>query len=187
MQIRVQALTLGACLFLAAGCAGQQVTTDYSPTAAFSKFRSYALVSAPDSASHQLIDERVRTAVEAQLAAKGLSQADRAGADLFVGYGVVDHTHKEIYSTGWDWGGGWGWRFHRWGVAWPTTMSRSVESYTDGTVVVHLVDARTRQVVWEGQAEDVLRLPVSDPDNATRRIDEAVAKLFAKYPPMAGA
>jgi hypothetical protein len=67
-------------------------------------------------------------------------------------------------------------------VAWPVDLQRSVETYTDGTVVICLVDAKTKRVVWQGQAADVLSLPVNDPTKATKRIDEAVAKILAKYP-----
>lgn len=189
MSTRVRQTVLGLSLLLAAaGCAGSQVTTDYSPATSFSQYRTYALVSPPDSAAQQLLDERVRASVESQLRDKGLTQTDRAHADLFVGYGVVDHTHKEVYTTGTGWGwGGWGWRYHRWGVAWPTYARTDIDTYTDGTVVVNMMDAKTKQVVWEGQVADVLSLPVSDPAHATQRIDGAVAKLFAKYPPQSAA
>jgi hypothetical protein len=186
MSARVQQIVLGLSLVVAAaGCAGRKVSTDYSPATHFSQYRTYALVSPPDTASQQLLDQRVRAAVESQLAARGLTQTDREHADLFVGYGVVDHTHKEVYTTGtgWGWGGGWGWRFHRWGVAWPTYARSDIDTYTDGTVVVNMIDAKTKQVVWNGQVADVLSLPVSNPAHATEQIDGAVAKLFAKYPP----
>jgi hypothetical protein len=62
-------------------------------------------------------------------------------------------------------------------------LRRSVETYTDGSVVICLVDAKTRHTVWQGQAADVVSLPVGDPAKATRRVDEAVAKMFANYPP----
>jgi hypothetical protein len=190
MSTRVQQIVLGLSLLLAtAACAGRQVSTDYSPAASFGQYRTYALVSPPDSMAQQLLDARVRASVESQLREKGLTPTDRAHADLFVGYGVVDHTHKEVYTTGtgWGWGGGWGWRFHRWGVAWPTYARSDIDTYTDGTVVVNMIDAKTKQVVWDGQVADVLSLPVSNPDRATQRIDGAVAKLFAKYPPQSSA
>ena len=186
MQTRMRQIALGMGLILAAGCAGQQVTTDYSPATSFSQFRTFALVSAPDTAAaQQLLDQRVSNAVQAQLAGKGLTATDRQNADLFVGYGMVDKTHKEVYTDrdGWGWGGGWGWRYYRWGVAWPMTVQRRVETYTDGTVVVNLIDAKTKKVVWEGEVADVVSLPVGNPVSATQQIDGAVAKLFAKYPP----
>ena len=186
MQTRMRQLALGTGLILAAGCAGQQVTTDYSPATSFSQFRTFALVSSPDTvAAQQLLDQRVSNAVQAQLTTKGLTPTDRENADLYVGYGMVDKTHRQVYTynDGWGWGGGWGWRYYRWGVAWPMTVQRRVETYTDGTVVVNLVDAKTKKVVWEGEVPDVVNLPVDNPVRATKEVDAAVTKLFTKYPP----
>jgi hypothetical protein len=186
MRTRMRRLTLGIGLILAAGCAGQQVTTDYSPATSFSQFKTFALVSSPDTtAAQQLLDQRVRNAVQAQLTTKGLTPTDRENADLYVGYGMVDKTHRQVYTynDGWGWGGGWGWRYYRWGVAWPMTVQRRVDTYTDGTVVVNLVDAKTKKVVWEGEVPDVVNLPVDNPVRATKEVDAAVTKLFTKYPP----
>jgi hypothetical protein len=187
MQTRMRQVAMGMGLILAAGCAGQQVSTDYSPSTSFSQYRTFALVMPPDTGAQQLLDQRVRNAVQAQLDAKGLTVADRQNADLYVGYGMVDKTHTNVYTyrDGWGWGGGWGWRSYRWGVAWPMTVQRQIETYTDGTVVVNLVDAKTKQVIWEGEVADVVNLPVENPVRATQQIDDAVAKLFAKYPPRA--
>lgn len=185
MQTRMRQIVLGVGLSLAAGCASQPVTTDYSPAITFSHYRTFALVSPPDSAGQQLLDQRVHNAVQAQLLGKALTETDRENADLYVGYGMVDKTHTQVYTTheGWGWGSGWGWRNYRWGVAWPMIVRHQVETYTDGTVVVHLIDAKTKQVVWEGEVAGVVNLPVANPIHATRQIDGAVAKLFAKYPP----
>lgn len=185
MKMRAQHIAFGMGLILLAGCAGNQVITDFSPDVSFSQFRSYALVMPPDTAAQQLLDQRVRNAVRAQLAAKGLAVSDREHADLFVGYGMVDKTHTEIFDdpAAWGWGRGWGWRYYRWGVAWPMSAQRQIETYTDGTVVVSLIDARTKQVVWQGEVASVVTLPIEDPFRATREIDAAVTKLFEKYPP----
>jgi Domain of unknown function (DUF4136) len=187
MPMRIHRIAMTGGLLLAAACAGQPVTTDYSPSISFSQYRTFALVTPPDSGAQQLVDQRVRNAVEAQLLAKGLTQTARENTDLYVGYGMVDKTHTRIYSDndGWGWGGGWGWRYWRWGVAWPMTINSQVETYSDGTVVVHLVDAKSKQVVWHGEVADVLTLPINNQTGATEKINAAVAKLFTKYPPAA--
>jgi hypothetical protein len=186
MRTRMQFTGLALATALAAGCAGQQVTTDYSPATRFSEYRSFALVMPPDTGAQQLLDQRVRNAVQAQLTSRGLTLTDRQDADLYVGYGMVDKTHTNIYTyrDGWGWGGGrWGWRYWRYGVAWPMTVQRQIETYTDGTVIVNLVDAKTKQVVWEGEVADVVSIPVNNPAKATKEVDAAVQKLFSKYPP----
>src|SRR5690349_8919727 len=113
---RLRSLTVAAGVLAMAGC-GQAISTDYNPSVRFTQYRTFALVSRPDSASHQLIDDRVRDAVAGELDAKGLTQTDREHADLFVGYGIVDRTHTEVYGGGWPWAG-YGWRYYRYGVAW---------------------------------------------------------------------
>jgi hypothetical protein len=188
MQSRLWASALAVGLVTTAGCSGQHVATDASPSTNFSQFRTFSLVSPPDSAStNMLLDERVRSAVDSGLKAKGLREIPRDSADLYVGYGIVDRTHKEVYTTGWGWGGGWGWGAYRWGAAWPVDLQTSVDTYTDGTVVMWMVDAKTKKLVWKGQVGDALSLPVKDPAKATQSIDEAVAKMLAKYPSGAAA
>jgi Domain of unknown function (DUF4136) len=189
MGSRIRGIAAVMGLVAAVGCAGQQVATDYAPSVAFSQYKTFALVSRPDSAAHQLLDDRVANAVEAQMEAKGLKETDRTAADLYVGYGLVDRTHKEVYTTGtgWGWGGGWGWRAYRWGVAWPADLRSDVYKYTDGTVVIMMVDAKTKRVIWEGQEADAIALPVNNPAKATKSIDEAVTKILAKYPSQSAA
>jgi hypothetical protein len=79
MQVTIRRMALGMGLILAAGCAGQQVTTDYSPATSFSQYKTFALVMPPDTGAQQLLDQRVRNAVQTQLTAKGLTLADRHG------------------------------------------------------------------------------------------------------------
>ena len=181
-MLRLQAMALAAGVLAMAGCAAG-ITRDYNPSVQFSQYRTFAMVSRPDSMSHQLVDDRIREDVAFQLRRKGLTQTRRDQADLFVGYGIVDRTHREVYQSGWPWGPAWGWRYYRWGVAWPVDTQREINRYTDGTVVVSLVDAKTRRVVWQGQAADVLRLPVGNPDKASDQLSQAVARIFAKFPP----
>lgn len=178
---RLRSLTIAVGVLAMAGC-GQAISTDYNPSVRFTQYRTFALVSRPDGASHQLLDDRVRDAVVGELAAKGLTQTDRAHADLFVGYGIVDRTHTEVYGTGWPWAA-YGWRYYRYGVAWPMDGPREITQYTDGSVIVSLVDARTHRVVWQAQDQDVLRLPVNNPDRASTEIAQAVDHIFNKFPP----
>jgi hypothetical protein len=183
MQRRLQAAVFGAGLATLAACASN-VSTDYSPNVGFSQLRRFALVTRRDSASHQLVDDRVRAAVASQLTAKGMTETGREEADVLVGYGVVDHTRTEVDRSDWGWGPEWGWRYYRWGVPWPIdSRADIINTYTDGSVVVCMVDARTHRVVWQGEAADVLSLPVNNPKRADVDIDRAVAKMLDKFPP----
>jgi hypothetical protein len=45
---------------------------------------------------------------------------------------------------------------------------------------VDIFDGNTRQLVWRGQASDVLS---SKPEKNDRNLDQAVADMFKKFPP----
>jgi hypothetical protein len=187
MQRGLQAAVLSVGLATLAACAGN-IATDYNPNVGFSQLRTFALVTPRDSASHQLVDDRLGAAVAAQLTAKGMTETSRDEADVLVGYGVVDHTRKEIYRTGWGWGPAWGWRYYRWGVPWPADYREDIiNTYTDGSVVISMVDAKTHRMIWRSEAADVLSLPVQDPKGADKDINRAVANILKKFPPRTSA
>jgi len=73
-------------------------------------------------------------------------------------------------------------------VPWPLdTRVEDIDTYKDGSVVVSLVSAKTHRVVWQGEASDVVDLPVNDPKHADTEINRAVAKILEKYPPRTNA
>jgi hypothetical protein len=111
-----------------------------------------------------LAHPRIVKAIETQLAAKGL-QAAAGGGDLKVDYHAVLANRTQI--TEWGYRPGWG-------------RSIDVQQYTEGTLVVDLIDAATDKLVWRGSATDVAS---DNPQANEKRINKAMEKLFKKYPP----
>ncbi|HXY32359.1 MAG TPA: DUF4136 domain-containing protein [Gemmatimonadaceae bacterium] len=58
----------------------------------------------------------------------------------------------------------------------------SVSSSEEGRLQVDLIDARTKQLVFRGKAED----EILDQQDAIDKIDEAVKQIFSDYPPKPG-
>jgi len=56
---------------------------------------------------------------------------------------------------------------------------KQVGTYRDGSVIVHLVDQKTKKLVWQGVAESVL--PAKE-KNVPALIQEAMKTLFTKMP-----
>jgi hypothetical protein len=77
------------------------------------------------------------------------------------------------YDTGWAYG--WRWRG-------PRLATSTVEQIPLGTLIVDLVDARAKELVWRSTATDILR-PNASPEEKDRALGEAVAKMFAGFPP----
>jgi hypothetical protein len=104
--------------------------------------------------------------VNAQLQAKGMMRVD-ASPNVYVATHVTTRTVPQVMADGfgpWGFGGG----------------MATVQTYTEGTLVVDLYDASTRKMVWRG----VATATVSDkPQKNTAKIDKALAKMFERYPP----
>jgi hypothetical protein len=54
--------------------------------------------------------------------------------------------------------------------------------YDAGTIVVDLVDARTRRLVWRGWAEGSLDGAIDNQTLMERQIDEAIARIMERLP-----
>jgi uncharacterized protein DUF4136 len=162
-------ITLVLTCLLATAAYAQRVTTDSAPGAPFASYRTFAWTPGTPSPV-SLTEQRIHAGVNAQLQARGLMQVD-ANPDLYVATHVATHTVPQFIATGFGpwWGPGWGGG----GVA-------TMQSYTEGTLVVDLYDASTKKMVWRGVATGSVS---SRPSRNTRRLDRAIARMFERYPP----
>jgi hypothetical protein len=155
-------LTLVAIL---AGCASAKVNTDWDRDTRFADYHTYAWMDTPQMRAMQqgtLFDRRLRSAVEGQLAAKGFRRSDPNGdADVLLVYhaGVRDKIDVQ-----------------QWGYA---ARRLDVRQYQQGTLVIDVVDARSKSLVWRGTAAG----EVSSPDRSGQKLEKAVQKMFARFPP----
>jgi hypothetical protein len=160
--------TLGAAL-------AQHVQTDFDHQANFSQYKTYSWqkIEPPNS----LWDARIKNAVDAQLAAKGWTQVD-SGGDVAVVAMKTSKTQRTLRTFYDGFGGGWGWR--RFGGGGFGDSTTTEQDYKVGTLVIDLYDAKTKQLIWRGSAQDTLS------DKATqneKNLDKGVAKMFKAFPP----
>lgn len=182
MRLSLRLAVTALAVVLMAACASVDITHDWDVTADFSRYRTYDWMPsqpAPQTAdaaaalSHNtLLDRRIRAAVDAALAARGL-HADAAGPDVRVLYHTGIEEKMDITDWGYVYSGEyWGW----------AGRDIDVQNFTDGTLVVDLVDAETKQLVWRGVATGEVH-PDRSPAERDRAMQELVAKMFEKYPP----
>lgn len=115
-----------------------------------------------------LIDKRIEAALEQQLVAKGLQKQTAGRPDLFVAYhtNVKDKIDVDTYGYGY---GPYGRRLGTYA---------NVREYQQGTLVVDLIDAKAKELVWRGWAKGEVNDSVSK-----EKIDKAIAKILEQYPP----
>jgi len=121
---------------------------------------------ARSSIANPLNESRLRSAIAAHLTNGGPIQPVPGYADCLVGYGIG--SRYVVYGGGPYWGYGWGY-------GWPGPYA-----YREGIIAVDLYDARSGQPLWHATVDQDLH-GVSGTE-AQKRIDEAVAAIFTKYP-----
>ena len=151
----------------------QHVTTDFDHQANFSQYKTYSWQEIKP--ANSLWDARIKNAVDAQLAAKGWTQVD-SGGDVSVVAIKTTQTEKTLQTFYDGFGGGWRWR----GLGGMGESTTTVQNYKEGTLVVDLYDAKTKQLLWRGSAEDTLSNKAAQNE---KNLDKGVAKMFKKFPP----
>lgn len=157
---------------LSTSVVAQTVSYDYDRLADFSGIRTYAWVPGTN-LKDEFNHKRIVEAIDGQLAAKGLVKADSGtNPDVLIAYQAALDKNLEInaYGTGWA-----GYRFGR-------TGSARVEEIVMGTLIVVMVDAKTRSLLWRGTATREVDVNAS-PEKRDKNINKATEKLFKKYPP----
>lgn len=164
-------------------CAGIPVSTDYDPNWQAPATPVYAWMPHPMNRVDPMVDNdlvaaRVYRAVDEQLAARGFNLAKSENdVNLLVTYHIGEeekldvntfHSHFGYYPC-----------WHCWGPGFDSEVW--VSQYTQGKLIIDMVDAKTKQLVWRGIA--ARRVPSFDsPQQRDQFIRESVAAIFKKFP-----
>ena len=152
------------------GCsAGVSVNTDYDKAFDFRSIKTFKVQLGPaQSASiagvSPLTGQRVQAAIESELKAKGYQKAAGTDADFV----AVAHggTQEEVSEGNWGYAGYW---------------DGPVDSftYTEGALVIDMVDLKSNKAIWRGVGKDI----VGDEEPSEAKIDEAVGTVLNDFPP----
>jgi hypothetical protein len=147
----------------------QEVKYNFDPSVDFSKYHTYQWVSLSTAHPDQLVDRQIKSAVDAQLAAKGLTQTN-SNPDLQVAYQVAVNQEKQW--NGWGMGRGFGG-----GMGTATSSTIKV-----GTLGIDFFDPATKNLVWRGLGTKTID-PSGNPEKNMQRMQKAIAKILKNFPP----
>jgi hypothetical protein len=168
-------------LLMPAAALAQKVSYDYEKSANFAAFKTYAQKDGTK-VGQSLIDDRIVAAIDAELAAKGLTKTE-SNPDVFVVYHVAFDKQKDISTFSSGYGGGYGPYGWGWGGGWAGgTTSTQVRDILIGTLVIDLADAKKGQMVWRGMGVKEVNTQ-ANPEKRDKSITNAVKKIFKNYPP----
>jgi hypothetical protein len=158
-------------------CAATMVNAYLPSGASLQPYRTFAWAAEADGATgdprldnNEIFDRHVRRGVETQLRRHGFALQTPDLADLLVHYhasvsqkidvrelnqdAILDHNNQDTPQTVFD----------------------------EGTLVVDLVDARTRKLLWRGWVEGRLDGVIDDQRLMERYVDDALEMLFKRLP-----
>jgi Domain of unknown function (DUF4136) len=176
MKMQRVVFAVMAMMFLFAGrSSAQQVKIDYDRGADFSHYKTYSWehVKTKDA----LDVDRIKSSVNAALAAKGWTQVDSGGDVSIVAIEMTQN--QQTLNTFYDgFGGGWGWR--RFGGGGFGEATTTTETYKVGTLIVDLFDTQTKKLLWRGTSSDTLS---NNSNKNIKNLDKGVGKMFKQFPP----
>jgi len=164
-------------LLILTSCSSVTVYSDYDKNVDFTPYKTYAFFK-PGIDKVEISDldkRRILHAIESELQAKGFTKSENP--DLLVNIFTKSREQVDVnqFSAGWGYGWGWGWNpYMMYGGQ--TTVSTS----TEGTLYIDLIDAKKKEMIWQGEGIGVLTRNI---DKKDERIAEFVSKILAQYPP----
>lgn len=163
-------------LVILSSCSSVKVNSDYDKKVDFAPYKTYAFYkSGIDKVEISDLDKkRILHSIDDVLSAKGFTKSETP--DLLVNIFTKEREQVDVnrFNAGWGYGWGWGWNPYLWGGN--TTVNR----YTEGTLYIDLIDAKKKELIWQGEGQGVLTKNV---DKKDEKIKEFVSKILEQYPP----
>lgn len=167
--------TVVAIVAILAGCSSVSIHHDVDKTADFTSFRTFDWADSVD--ANLAVDDEdsaheiVVTMTNQLLMEKGLKPVDD-DPDIWVTYYSGSEKKIDVGGSGYSYGGEYsGWQ----------DAGVGIYPYKEGTLIVDLVDARTKHLVWRGVAQGVMLNPSDKALN--KLVVKALEDMFEKYPP----
>lgn len=163
-------------------CSSVSVYSDYDKGTDFSGFKTYAFYKKGiDKVEISDLDKkRILRAIEKELKGKGMVASD--DPDLLVNIFTKSREKIDVYNNnymGWyPWYYGYG--FYGPGLGFGYT---NVSSSTEGTLFIDLIDARKKELAWQGIGVGILSY-YKNIDKKEQRINEFVTNIMTQYPPV---
>lgn len=176
MRSLTRAFALGMSMLVLAACAsgGSVTAADYDRSADFSAYRTFAFFEpiGTDTADYtSLVTQALTSAVRREMESRGYTYVE-ADPDLLINFNTrltrrTHFRHVPPMPMYYGYNGG-----------------LYMDPYTEGALNIHVVDARRKQLVWEGIAVG----SVTEGQLQARQdaINLAVTEIFTRYPSRAG-
>ena len=155
--------------FALSSCCSVRVASDFDKNAEFTQFKTYAFYkNGIDKVEISDLDKkRILRSIDEVMASKGFTKSDNP--DILVNFFTKSREQVNVNQFGYGFG---------WGPFWGGHTTAYTD--TEGTLYIDLIDAKKKEMVWQGQGAGSISENAKDKD---AMIKNFVSKILAQYPP----
>jgi hypothetical protein len=159
-----------------------KVSSDYDKNVDFGKYKTFALYNAENihDAISELNQARIYAAIRNEMAKKGYVEST-GSPELLVNTTAIlqDRSSVSSTTTGGAYMYGSVYRPYSWGPGVSYT-NYDVRHYKDGSLIIDIIDAQSKKLLWQGTGNKEIDAPIKDPDT---NIPKAIAAIMDEFPP----
>ena len=163
-------------LFIVSSCSSVSVNSDYDKKVDFTPYKTFAFhKNSIDKVEISDLDKkRILRSIDEVMSSKGFTKSETP--DLLIAFFTKEREQVNVsqYNAGWGYGWGYGWNPYLWGG------NTSVSRYTEGTLYIDIIDAKKKELIWQGEGQGNL---TKDTNKKDEKIKEFVSKILEQYPP----
>jgi hypothetical protein len=185
--MKVYLFIMLAAVLSISGCAPRASSSLNSNAGNLNNYKTFAWLPADIQTNNpkykgDIIDSKIKSDVDQELRNRGLVEVqENQNPDLLLTYHVYTENRQQVsggyyggFYPGFGWGGYYGgWGYGGWGYGFP-----SVYNYTQGTLILDLIDGKSQKVVWRGSIDG----DITNTRKLDKRIDKGVHAIMKKYP-----
>jgi hypothetical protein len=167
---------IGIIFAFSISCSSIAVKTDFDPDANFNNLKSYQWFGTKgdiinyEVVSDPVVEKHVRQAVDDVMKSKGFQKSTAGVIDFYLTFRSGVKEKIDVKERGYSYGEWQGGLYGR---------EVYVEAYREGALVIEIIEAREKELIWQGWASGV----VEDPDQVEKKIYQAVKKMLKNFPP----
>lgn len=162
-------------IFIISSCSSVRVNSDYDKNVDFSPYKTYAFYKTGiDKVEISDLDKkRILHSIDEAMMAKGFTKSETP--DLLININTKAQTNVNVNQFYAGYGYGWGFgRNPYWGG------NNTVYTSTEGILTIDLIDAKKKELVWQGEGTGELTKNTNKKDE---NVKDFVTKILALYPP----
>jgi hypothetical protein len=167
-------------------CSTVNVTSDWDREAKFTDYKTFGILKR-DEANGAFINDfdwkRIEDSITSEMTARGYT-LEYGETDLDVGVHILLENKTDVRAYT-DYYGGYGYGGYRWGYGYGaygmggTTTTVTETDYTQGTLILNVMDAREKALIWQGIAVGTVKEGNVDRE---KRINKIIGQMYAQNP-----